>query len=180
MSKKQYYCDYGTISSRNGVVYLHCSYINDSCMYQRYCTNDQCIKHTNNFVNCKYRKGIDDMAKKKNSRYKENVKTVNSIVTVANESNKESIGEDIDMRTTKRVKVILVTPDYFIVDNGGRTQRIQGKTELKAGDWYILNLAPEKKIEIVENKIEEKNEEKIEETQEEIKIEEEKIETENE
>ena len=165
MVKQQYYCDYGKISSRNGVVYLHCTKINDACGFQRFCTNDQCIKHTNNFVNCKYRKGIDDMGKKKNRKSDKPIQE-NALTKKISEPIKlESQGDD--MRTTKRMKVILVHPNYFIVDNGGYAKRIQGKTDLKAGDWYIMDIEPEAKKEVEEVK-EIIKEEKIEEVVEQV------------
>ena len=149
MAKKQYYCDYGRLDSRNGVVYLFCTKSGKACGYQRYCTNDQCIKHTNNFVDCGLRKEVDTHMSRKN-RHKN--RTVSTQVTV-NKNVIENVGED--MRTTKRCKVILVTPDYFIIDNGGYTKRVQGKTDLQKGDWYLLELAPEEKEIIVEEKVEE-------------------------
>ena len=148
MAKKQYYCDYGKIDSRNGVVYLLCTKSGKACGYQRYCTNDQCIKHTNNFVDCGLRKEVDARMRRKN-RHKN--RTVGTQVTV-NKNVIENVGED--MRTTKRCKVILVTPDYFLVDNGGYAKRVQGKTDLKKGDWYVLELAPEKKEVVIEEKVE--------------------------
>lgn len=164
MVKQQYYCDYGHISSRNGVVYLHCTKINGACGFQRYCTNDQCIKHTNNFIDCKYRKGIDDMGKKKNRKNDKPIQNDVITKTIKEPINVESQGDD--MRTTKRMKVILVHPNYFIVDNGGHAKRIQGKTDLKAGDWYIMDIEPEAKKEVKEIIKEEKIEEVIEQVEE--------------
>lgn len=165
MVKKQYYCDYGQISSRNSVVYLHCTKINEACGFQRFCPTDQCIKHTNNFVNCKHRKGIDDMSKKKN--YRKNEKTIQVNTLTKKEIQHPELGRQGDvMKTTKRMKVILVHPNYFIVDNNGQAKRIQGKTDLKAGDWYVVEIEPEVKQEV----------EKIEEVIKEEKIEIEKVE----
>ena len=135
-----------------GVVYLLCTKTGNACGFQRYCTNDQCIKHTNNFVNCALRKGVDTQMSKKNK---------NKTITEATVTTKsiENVGEG--MRTTKKCKVILVTPNYFIIDNDGFAQRIQGKTDLKKGDWYTLELIPKEKEVVIEEKVEVKAEEAV-------------------
>lgn len=154
MSKKQYYCDYGIISSRNGVVCLLCTKSGNACNYQRYCTNDQCIKHTNDFVKCALRKGEETQVAKKNNKRKTTTQvTVNTISKNINRNIIQDVGED--MRASKRCKVILVADHYFIVDNSGYALRIQGKTNLKRGDWYILNNNVEKEKQEVQELTEE-------------------------
>ena len=151
MAKKQYYCGYGKIDSRNGVVYLLCTKTGNACKYQRYCTTDQCIKHTNNFVECPLKKGVDTQVSRNRRERNKRKAVVPQVATI--EKVIENVGDD--MRTTKRCKVILVTPDYFIIDTGDYTKRIQGKTDLQKGDWYILDIAPKEKEVIIEEKVEE-------------------------
>lgn len=148
MSKKQYYCDYGIISSRNGVVCLLCTKSGNACSYQRYCTNDQCIKHTNDFVKCALWKGEDTQMARKNNKRKTTTQVTVNTVKNTNENITQDVGED--MRASKRCKVILVADHYFIVDNSGYALRIQGKTDLKRGDWYILNNITEEKQKVQE------------------------------
>jgi hypothetical protein len=59
------YCIFA-ILKKEGFEHLECTIDNQYCAFQRRCVTEQCIKHTNNFVDCPSRKKQIALKKIKN------------------------------------------------------------------------------------------------------------------
>lgn len=105
--------------------HLKCTLTNEYCAFQRWCLNKNQIVHTDSFMECKARR--DNMS--------------NRSIIFDKEEEKQPLYEPknkMKNTPTGKYKVVLVSPKYIIIDYNGNNKQVNGKFNVKIGDYVEL------------------------------------------
>ena len=115
------YCDYAILKTTPNE-HLECTVTQSNCAFQRWCTSQGCIKHTDNFTKCvARRKNVEELKEKM-------VKSADSSPKAKKETS-----------TKKKYLVVLTCPKYTIyVGEDDNNVEIRGNYNVKIGDYITI------------------------------------------
>jgi hypothetical protein len=117
--------------------HLVCNMLGIRCGFQRYCSRDCCVKHTDGARNCRIRS--DNVAKKKIKEAEETVEENVLIEEVESDIEELVVPKNPKPKTKQKYLVVLVGRRFYIYrDGNGNLVQVDGNHNVKKGDYIEI------------------------------------------